>query len=48
MSDIIENMSKLTKAVTDMGYKYFDWNVDSGDVSTARFGVFQMDIHFYH
>lgn len=29
-------MSRLTKAVTDMGYKYFDWNVDSGDASTAK------------
>lgn len=29
-------MSRLTKAVTDMGYKYFDWNVDSGDASAAK------------
>lgn len=29
-------MSRLTRAVTDMGYKYFDWNVDSGDASGAR------------
>ncbi len=24
-------MSRLTKAMTDMGYQYFDWNVVSGD-----------------
>lgn len=24
-------MTRLTQAVTDMGYKYFDWNVSSGD-----------------
>lgn len=24
-------MSRLTTAVTDMGYQYFDWNVSSGD-----------------
>ena len=24
-------MTTLTKAVTDQGYKYFDWNVSSGD-----------------
>lgn len=24
-------MSRLAQAVTDMGYKYFDWNVSSGD-----------------
>lgn len=24
-------MSRLTQAVTDMGCKYFDWNVSSGD-----------------
>lgn len=24
-------MSRLTEALTDMGYKYFDWNVSSGD-----------------
>lgn len=24
-------MSVLTKAVSDQGYKYFDWNVSSGD-----------------
>ncbi|MBR0208638.1 MAG: DUF5011 domain-containing protein [Oscillospiraceae bacterium] len=24
-------MSELTKSMTDMGYAYFDWNVDSGD-----------------
>lgn len=29
-------MSRLTKAVTDMGYKYFDWNVDSCDASNAK------------
>ena len=26
-------MTELTKAVTDMGYYYFDWNVSSGDAS---------------
>ncbi len=26
-------MSKLTKSVEEKGYKYFDWNVDSGDAS---------------
>lgn len=26
-------MTKLTKSVTDKGYFYFDWNVDSGDAS---------------
>lgn len=26
-------MTKLTKAVLDNGYKYFDWNVSSGDAS---------------
>ena len=26
-------MSKLTKMVENQGYKYFDWNVDSGDAS---------------
>lgn len=24
-------MTKLTKEVTDKGYKYYDWNLDSGD-----------------
>lgn len=24
-------MTRLDKAVTDMGYQYFDWNVSSGD-----------------
>ena len=24
-------MSDLVKVMTDMGYVYFDWNVDSGD-----------------
>ena len=24
-------MTRLTRAVTDMGYQYFDWNVSSGD-----------------
>ena len=24
-------MSRLAKSMTDMGYVYFDWNVDSGD-----------------
>ena len=29
-------MTRLTKAVTDMGYQYFDWNVDSNDAGGAR------------
>ncbi len=33
-------MSRLTRIMTDMGYKYFDWNVSSGDAgettSTAQ------------
>lgn len=28
-------MTRLTKAVTDMGYQYFDWNVDSNDAGGA-------------
>ncbi|MDD6090408.1 MAG: polysaccharide deacetylase [Clostridiales bacterium] len=33
-------MSRLTKALTDMGYKYFDWNVSSGDAGeTTRTNV---------
>ena len=36
-------MTELTQAVTDMGYRYFDWNVssgDAGDTKTAE-GVYQ-------
>jgi hypothetical protein len=29
-------MSRLTKAVQDMGFQYFDWNVDSNDAGGAR------------
>lgn len=29
-------MSELSKAVTDQGYKYFDWNVSSGDAGEAN------------
>ena len=29
-------MTRLTRAVTDMGYQYFDWNVDSNDAGGAR------------
>ena len=29
-------MSRLTKAVEDMGYHYFDWNVDSDDAGSTR------------
>lgn len=29
-------MSVLTEAVRDAGFQYFDWNVDSGDVSDAQ------------
>lgn len=29
-------MSKLSKLVTDEGYTYFDWNIDSGDTSTIN------------
>ena len=29
-------MSRLTKAVEDMGYHYFDWNVDSDDAGGTR------------
>ena len=28
-------MTSLTDAVTDMGYQYFDWNVDSDDAGSA-------------
>ena len=28
-------MTRLTKAVTEQGYQYFDWNVDSGDAGGA-------------
>lgn len=29
-------MSRLTRAVEDMGYQYFDWNVDSNDAGGAK------------
>ena len=29
-------MSRLTKTLTEMGYTYFDWNVDSDDAGRAR------------
>ena len=29
-------MSRLTRAVEDMGYHYFDWNVDSDDAGSTR------------
>lgn len=29
-------MTRLTKKVVDSGYKYFDWNVTSGDAGEAR------------
>ena len=29
-------MSRLTKTVLDNGYKYFDWNVSSGDAGEAK------------
>ena len=29
-------MTTLTSMVLDKGYRYFDWNVDAGDASTAR------------
>lgn len=29
-------MTRLTEAVNDMGYKYFDWNVDSNDAGGAK------------
>lgn len=29
-------MSTLTKEVEILGYKYFDWNIDSGDTSTTN------------
>lgn len=29
-------MTRLTKAVTDMGYQYFDWNVSSGDAAGSE------------
>lgn len=29
-------MSRLAKAVQDMGFQYFDWNVDSNDAGGAR------------
>ena len=29
-------MTKLAKTVTDLGFQYFDWNVDSDDAGSAR------------
>ena len=29
-------MTTLTQSVKEQGFRYFDWNVDSGDVSTAK------------
>ena len=29
-------MTRLTKTLTDMGFTYFDWNVDSDDAGSAR------------
>ena len=29
-------MTRLAKALTEMGYTYFDWNVDSDDAGRAR------------
>ena len=29
-------MSRLTKKLQDMGYQYFDWNVDSNDAGGAK------------
>lgn len=29
-------MTRLTEALKEMGYRYFDWNVDSGDASGAK------------
>lgn len=29
-------MTRLTKAVTDMGFQYFDWNVSSGDAGGVK------------
>ena len=29
-------MTRLAKGLTDMGYTYFDWNVDSDDAGSAR------------
>lgn len=29
-------MTRLTKTVTDLGFQYFDWNVDSNDAGGAR------------
>ena len=29
-------MTTVTQRVKELGYRYFDWNVDSGDVSTAK------------
>lgn len=29
-------MSRLSSAVTDMGYQYFDWNVSSGDAGQTK------------
>lgn len=30
------DMSRLVKTVTDLGFQYFDWNVDSNDAGGAR------------
>lgn len=29
-------MTTITQRVKELGFRYFDWNVDSGDVSTAK------------
>ena len=29
-------MTRLTKAVQDLGYQYFDWNIDSGDAGGTK------------
>jgi hypothetical protein len=29
-------MTRLTKAVRDQGFQYFDWNVSSGDAGGAK------------
>ena len=29
-------MTRLTKSVRDLGYQYFDWNVDSNDAGGAK------------
>ena len=30
------DMSQLVKTVTDLGFQYFDWNVDSNDAGGAK------------